>query len=54
LGDPNCYRHLAQYTEEFARRDHFPSYLKEAGFEVVTRSLFFGCARLYIGSKGSQ
>jgi ubiquinone/menaquinone biosynthesis methyltransferase len=48
LGDPNCYRHLAVYTEDFAKRDFFGDYLKEAGLQASVQSLFFGCARLYI------
>lgn len=48
LGNPNCYRHLALYTEDYAKRDFFSDYLREAGFKVVVSQLFFGCARLYV------
>ena len=48
LGDPDCYRHLALYTEDFAERDFFGVYLRDAGLEVEERRLFFGCARLYV------
>jgi ubiquinone/menaquinone biosynthesis C-methylase UbiE len=51
LGDPDCYKYLALYTEEFAQRDGFPDYLKDAGLAVSTHSLFFGCARLYTAQK---
>ncbi len=47
LGNPDCYRYLARYTEDFAQRDCFADYLKEAGLKVTVRPLFFGCARLY-------
>jgi demethylmenaquinone methyltransferase/2-methoxy-6-polyprenyl-1,4-benzoquinol methylase len=50
LGNPNCYRHLALYTEDYAKRDFFADYLKEAGLEVDMRPLFFGCARLYVAA----
>jgi ubiquinone/menaquinone biosynthesis C-methylase UbiE len=52
LGDPNCYRHLALYTEDFAKRDFFADYLSENGLNATVRSLFFGCARLYVAEKG--
>jgi ubiquinone/menaquinone biosynthesis methyltransferase len=48
LGDPNCYRYLALYTEDYAKRDHFGDYLKEVGLDVTVHPLFFGCARLYV------
>jgi ubiquinone/menaquinone biosynthesis methyltransferase len=51
LGDPNCYRHLALYTEDYARRDCFGDFLKNAGFDVQERFLFFGCARLYMAQR---
>jgi ubiquinone/menaquinone biosynthesis methyltransferase len=51
LGDPNCYRHLARYTEDFASRDRFDYYLEETGLVVNTRPLFFGCARLYFAQR---
>ena|ERR1700677_3285086 len=51
LGDPSCYRYLALYTEDFARRDFFAEYLHEAGLQVNTRSLFFGCAKIYVAEK---
>ena len=51
LGDPDCYRSLAIYTEGFAQRDMMGEYLKKQGFAVQIRSLLFGCARLYVGEK---
>ncbi len=52
LGDPDCYRSLAIYTEGFAARDRMEEHLRRQGFAVRTRSLFFGCARLYVAEKG--
>ena len=51
LGDPDCYRSLAVYTEDFAKRDQFTRYLREAGLVAEERALFFGCARLYVATK---
>jgi len=51
LGNPDCYRSLAIYTESFARREQFAARLGEAGFRVAARPLFFGCARLYVADK---
>lgn len=46
-----CYRWLAVYTEGFADRDRFGSQLREAGLDCQEKSLFFGCARLYVARK---
>jgi demethylmenaquinone methyltransferase/2-methoxy-6-polyprenyl-1,4-benzoquinol methylase len=51
LGNPDCYRSLAIYTESFARRDRFRENLAAAGFAVSSRPLFFGCARLCVATK---
>lgn len=51
LGDPDCYRSLAIYTESFARRDRFRENLAAAGLVASGRPLFFGCARLYVATK---
>jgi demethylmenaquinone methyltransferase/2-methoxy-6-polyprenyl-1,4-benzoquinol methylase len=53
LGDPDCYRSLAVYTEAFAARERFEQDLADSGFRVGSRSLFFGCARLYVADKPS-
>jgi len=50
LGNPDCYRHLALYTEDYVKRDFFADYLRQAGLKVTTRALFFGCARLYVAA----
>lgn len=52
LGDPECYRSLAIYTEGFAERDRMAEHLERQGFSVTHRPLFFGCARLYVAEKG--
>jgi len=46
-----CYRWLAVYTEGFAARDRFSMQLKDAGLACEQKSLFFGCARLYVARK---
>jgi len=47
LGNPDCYRHLALYTEDFAERDFIGLYLREVGLEVDQKPLFFWlCATL--------
>lgn len=51
LGDPDCYRHLALYTEDYARRDFFGMYLREVGLNVNEHSLFLGCAKLYVAQQ---
>jgi ubiquinone/menaquinone biosynthesis methyltransferase len=51
LGDPDCYRSLAVYTEDFSRRDRMVEHLRAAGFSARQRGLFFGCARLYVADK---
>lgn len=51
LGDPDCYRSLAIYTEGFAERDRMGEHLERQGFAVTIRPLFFGCARLYVAEK---
>jgi demethylmenaquinone methyltransferase/2-methoxy-6-polyprenyl-1,4-benzoquinol methylase len=48
LGNPNCYRYLALYTEDYAKRDFFDKYLRQVGLVVSTHTLFFGCAKLYV------
>lgn len=53
LGDPDCYRSLAIYTEGFAERDRMAEHLGQQGFAVTLRPLFFGCARLYVAEKGA-
>ncbi len=49
LGNPDCYGHLALFTEDFAKRDAFAGYLQDAGLKVSTHPLFFSCAKLYLG-----
>jgi ubiquinone/menaquinone biosynthesis C-methylase UbiE len=44
LGNPNCYRMLAAYTQAFGNATHFAECLKEAGLNVEPVSYFFGCA----------
>jgi demethylmenaquinone methyltransferase/2-methoxy-6-polyprenyl-1,4-benzoquinol methylase len=51
LGHPACYRWLARYTEDFARRDRFAAQLRSTGLIVTERPLFLGCARLYRARK---
>jgi demethylmenaquinone methyltransferase/2-methoxy-6-polyprenyl-1,4-benzoquinol methylase len=51
LGNPDCYRSLAIYTEDHAQRDFFGSYLKETGLMVQEQQLFFGCAKLYLAQQ---
>ncbi len=51
LGNPDCYRSLAVYTENFARTENFAAMLKSVGFTVSTRPLFYGCAKLYLAEK---
>jgi demethylmenaquinone methyltransferase/2-methoxy-6-polyprenyl-1,4-benzoquinol methylase len=51
LGNPDCYRSLAIYTESFSRRDRFHKNLAAAGLIAASRPLFFGCARLYTARK---
>jgi len=51
LGHPACYRWLARYTEDFARRDRFAAQLRAAGLLGRDEPLFFGCARLYQARK---
>ena len=51
LGNPDCYRCLALYTEDHAGRDFFGVYLREQGLEVEEDYLFWGCAKLYIARK---
>lgn len=51
LGDPDCYRSLAIYTEDFTRRDSFGVQLRAVGLAVTERPLFFGCARLYVANR---
>lgn len=46
-----CYRWLAVYTEGFGARDRFSSQLQDAGLACDQKSLFFGCARLYVARK---
>lgn len=53
LGDPDCYRSLAIYTEGFAGRDRMGEHLEQQGFSVTLKPLFFGCARLYVAEKGT-
>jgi demethylmenaquinone methyltransferase/2-methoxy-6-polyprenyl-1,4-benzoquinol methylase len=48
LGNPNCYRYLALYTEDYAKRDFLDEYLRQVGLVVSTHTLFFGCAKLYV------
>jgi len=51
LGNPDCYRSLAIYTESFARRQRFAGMLTDTGFTVSERRLFFGCAQLWVAHK---
>ncbi len=44
LGNPNCYRMLAAYTQAFGNATHFAQCLREAGLNVAPVSYFFGCA----------
>lgn len=50
LGDPDSYRFLGTYAETFSP-EQAERCLAEAGLEVTRRSLFFGCAALYVGRR---
>ena len=51
LDDPDCYRSLAIYAEDFAQRNQMGEHLARAGFKVESRLLFFGCAKLFVGER---
>ncbi|MDP1580384.1 MAG: class I SAM-dependent methyltransferase [Candidatus Didemnitutus sp.] len=51
LGNPDCYRSLALYTEGFAARDNFETEVAMSGLSVRVENLFFGCAKLYLLQK---
>jgi ubiquinone/menaquinone biosynthesis C-methylase UbiE len=53
LGDPDCYRMLAVYTQAFDNAAHFTGCLSDAGIEVIPVSYFFGCATGVRGVKPS-
>lgn len=53
LGDPDCYRSLAIYTERFAERNIMGESLKKQGFSLTIQPLFFGCAQLFIAEKST-
>jgi ubiquinone/menaquinone biosynthesis C-methylase UbiE len=54
LGDPQCYRMLGRYTEDFQNSAWFARCLEEAGLEAVPASYFFGCATGVRGRKPGQ
>lgn len=51
LGNPDNYRMLAVYTQQFSEGAVVTQILEEAGLTVRADDLFFGCARRFVGSK---
>ncbi len=51
LGNPDCYRMLAAYTQAFGDASHFAACLRAEGLEVAAVSYFFGCATGVRGRK---
>ncbi|MFZ5895822.1 MAG: class I SAM-dependent methyltransferase [Myxococcota bacterium] len=49
LGNPENYRMLAVYTEAFADGAEVERLFRAAGLQVRCDSLFFGCARRFVG-----
>ena len=51
LGDIDCYKMLGIYTGAFGSCFKFKEFFKNAGFEVVAKKHFFGCATSLILTK---
>ena len=51
LGNPDNYRMLGIYTEQFGNCRHMASLLQEAGLSVSMKEFFFGCATAVYGMK---
>jgi len=50
LGNPDNYRMLGAYTKAFQNCGRFHGILKEEGFEVAQKNLFWGCATAVYGT----
>lgn len=51
LGNPDNYRMLGIYTEQFQNCGRMAEYLRVAGLHVEYKRFFFGCATGLVGSK---
>lgn len=51
LGNPDNYRMLGIYTEQFQSCDRMQAALQAAGLQVSVKSFFFGCATAVYGDK---
>ena len=51
LGDPETYRMLGRYTEQFGDARSFADRAKRAGLQVEFRRWFFGCATGVVGRR---
>jgi len=54
LGNPENYRMLSVYTERFEGGDQVLSLFQSQGFDVRVESLFFGCARRFVGVRPAR
>jgi len=54
LGNPDNYRMLGIYTENFKNCSLMKKYLEDAGLDVQFKNLFFGCATALYGKRPDQ